>query len=341
MKRITIYDVAKEADVSLATVSRVINDSSVVREDTRQRVQQVIERLGYKPNAVAQGLALSKTTTVSIVMSEKLLAYNAKILNGLMDVANIYHYNVMFHTTSKGISKMQDVIESIIKSRVDGVIIFNDNFTEEEMEVLNEYKIPMVIVGSKFDGSRHDHVGNVYVDMEKLTHDLVRSYFDKGITDISMVEDKLNLSMMNQMKAGAAKVFEEENMVFKNYLTYNDTYKTSYEFFSDYFKDHKPSRLNIAFRDSQGIAILNAAKEHGYKVPEDLEIVTILDSKYLPMMRPAISAYNIPDYDMGALAMRMLTKMLQAADDKNVERVIEIQASPIERDSTIEMIAES
>ena len=63
MKRITIYDVAKEADVSLATVSRVINDSNVVREDTRMRVQQAIEKLGYKPNAIAQGLALSITTT--------------------------------------------------------------------------------------------------------------------------------------------------------------------------------------------------------------------------------------------------------------------------------------
>ena len=98
MKRITIYDVAKEADVSLATVSRVINDSNVVREDTRNRVQEAIEKLGYKPNAIAQGLALSKTTTISIVMSEKLLAYNTKILNGLMDVAKIYNYNIMFHT---------------------------------------------------------------------------------------------------------------------------------------------------------------------------------------------------------------------------------------------------
>ena len=70
MKRITIYDVAKEADVSLATVSRVINGSEVVREDTRIKVQEAIEKLGYKPNAIAQGLALQKTTTIAIVMPE-------------------------------------------------------------------------------------------------------------------------------------------------------------------------------------------------------------------------------------------------------------------------------
>ena len=66
MKRITIYDVAKEADVSLATVSRVINGSDVVREDTRVKVQEAIEKLGYKPNAIAQGLALQKTTTIAL-----------------------------------------------------------------------------------------------------------------------------------------------------------------------------------------------------------------------------------------------------------------------------------
>ena len=78
MKRITIYDVAKEADVSLATVSRVINGSEVVREDTRIKVQEAIEKLGYKPNAIAQGLALQKTTTIAIVMPEASFFYTGR-----------------------------------------------------------------------------------------------------------------------------------------------------------------------------------------------------------------------------------------------------------------------
>ena len=233
MKRITIYDVAKEADVSLATVSRVINDSNVVREDTRIRVQEAIEKLGYKPNAIAQGLALSKTTTVSIVMSEKMFAYNGKILNGLMDVAKIYNYNIMFHTTSKGISKMQDVIESIIKSRVDGVILFNDNFSLEEMEVLNEYQIPMVVVGSKITETKIGNVGNVYINFEKMAYDLVNKYFERGIDDISLVEDKLNLSMMEQLKAGIDRAYAEKGKVFNKYISYDDNnYKSSFNFFS-------------------------------------------------------------------------------------------------------------
>lgn len=337
MKRITIYDVAKEADVSLATVSRVINDSNVVREDTRNRVQEAIEKLGYKPNAIAQGLALSKTTTISIVMSEKLLAYNAKILNGLMDVARIYNYNIMFHTTSKGISKMQDVIESIIKSRVDGVILFNDNFTEDEMEVLNEYKIPMVIVGSRYEGKRQENLGNVYVDFEKLAYELVKHYFEKGIDDIALMEDKLNVAMMQQMKRGVEKAFEEAGKEFANYISYDDTYHTSYEYYQDYLKKNKPHKVNIAFRDSQAIAMINAAREAGYSIPEDLEVLSVLDNKYLPMIRPQVSAFNIPDYDMGAIAMRILTKMLVNDEKNRPVQDIQIDYSPIQRETTINL----
>ena len=310
MKRITIYDVAKEADVSLATVSRVINDSNVVREDTRMRVQQAIEKLGYKPNAIAQGLALSKTTTISIVMSEKLFAYNAKILNGLMDVAKIYNYNIMFHTTS------------------------NDNFSEDEMEVLHEYQIPMVVVGSKLKGQKIGNVGNVYINFERMAYEFVNECFEKGIDDISMVEDKLNLSMMEQLKAGVDRAYAEKGLVFDKYVTYDDSYKSSYTFLSDYYKDHKPSRMVITFRDSQAIALMNACKESGYSIPDDTELVCILNSKYLTMMRPTISTYNIPEYDLGAVAMRLLTKMLVEDESVKLNKDIEISFSKLFRETT-------
>ena len=334
MKRITIYDVAKEADVSLATVSRVINDSNVVREDTRLRVQQAIDKLGYKPNAIAQGLALSKTTTISIVMGEKLFSYNEKILNGLMDVAKIYNYNIMFHTTSKGISKMQDVIESIIKSRVDGVILFNDNFSEEEMEVLQEYQIPMVVVGSRIPKTDIANVGNVYIDFESLAYELVKSCFEKGITDISLVEDKLNLSMMEKLKSGVDKAYEEKGLKFDKYISYNDSYKSSYVYFTEYYKTHQPSKVVITLRDSQAIAFLNATSEAGYDVPKDAQMVCVLNNKYLTMVRPHISSYNIPEYDMGAVAMRLLTKMLVEENNGILDKNIEMSYSFLARSTT-------
>jgi len=86
MKRVTIYDVANEANVSLATVSRVINGLEIVREDTRIRVNQAIEKLGYKPNAIAQGLALQKTTSIALLLPEASFSYTGQIINGLLDL---------------------------------------------------------------------------------------------------------------------------------------------------------------------------------------------------------------------------------------------------------------
>ena len=139
MKRITIYDVAKEADVSLATVSRVINGSDVVREDTRVKVEEAISKLGYKPNAIAQGLALSKTTTIALIVPGNSIFMSNQMINGLLDVAKIYKYNIVLHSVSQGISQMEDVIDNIIKSRADGVIIFNDKLNRNELHILTSH----------------------------------------------------------------------------------------------------------------------------------------------------------------------------------------------------------
>ena len=139
-----------------------------------------------------------------------------------------------------------------------------------------------------------------------MAYEFVNECFEKGIDDISMVEDKLNLSMMEQLKAGVDRAYAEKGLVFDKYVTYDDSYKSSYTFLSDYYKNHKPSRMVITFRDSQAIALMNACKECGYSIPDDTELVCILNSKYLTMMRPTISTYNIPEYDLGAVAMRCL-----------------------------------
>ena len=110
MKRVTIYDVALEAKVSLATLSRLINVTNVVIAPTRERVENAVEKLGYKPNAIAQGLALQKTTTIGLVVPEASFTYTGQIINGLIDVAKIYNYNIMLHTITEGITDLNSVV---------------------------------------------------------------------------------------------------------------------------------------------------------------------------------------------------------------------------------------
>lgn len=109
-------------------------------------------------------------------------------------------------------------------------------------------------------------------------------------------------------------------MVFENFIEIPREYRSSYTYLREYFKTHK-HQLVVAHRDSQAMAVINAASEAGLVVPKDMEVVCIIDSKYNSMMRPQISSFAIPSYDLGAVAMRVMTKMLNQStiDDKEIE----------------------
>lgn len=329
MKRITIYDVAKEADVSLATVSRVINGSEVVREDTRIKVQEAIEKLGYKPNAIAQGLALQKTTTIALIVPEASFFYTGQIINGLIDVAKIYKYNIVLHTMTEGITEMNDIIETIIKSRVDGVVIFNDKLCKDELNTLTRYQVPIVVIGNRMSD---ETIGSVYVDYAKLIYEFAAQYLEKGITDIALIEDRKNPAMLKQLNDGLQHAMEDKGLTFDNFVEIPKEYRSSYLYLKEYFKTHK-HQLVITYRDSQAMAVLNSAKENGLMIPDDMEVVCILDSKYNAMARPQITGFKIPDYDLGAVAMRVMTKMLKE-DDEVIDKEIELSYIYTPRQST-------
>lgn len=317
MKRVTIYDVAKEAGVSLATVSRVINGSNVVKGPTREKVQAAVDKLGYKPNAIAQGLALQKTTTIGLVVPEASFTYTGQIINGLIDVAKIYSYNIMLHTITAGITDLSSVIEDIIKSHVDGVILYYDKQDVPEMETLSRYNIPIVLIGGRIRGEK---ICSVYVDIEKAVFELTAKYLEEGKDEIAIIEDRKNQYACQQMVSGAEKAFAARGKKFNGFLTIPSETRTSYQFLSAWLKNHKYD-LMIGNRDSQAMAIVNAARENGISVPDEMEVACVIDTKYNAMIRPQISSFSIPSYDLGAVSMRVMTKMLQseAESDKVIE----------------------
>jgi LacI family transcriptional regulator len=318
MKRVTIYEVAKEADVSLATVSRVINGSSVVKEDTRIRVEEAISKLGYKPNAIAQGLALRRSTTIGLIIPEGSIAYASQVINGLTDVAKIYDYNIILHTITDGISKIEDIIDRVIKSSVDGVLIYCNKSLDESTALLEKYNIPMVVIGERVSSGS---VCSVYVDYEGAVEEICNTYLDKGIKDIAVLEDRRNSIITDQMVKGAKKAFENHKLDFKGLINIDNDSRSSYRFLSEYLKKHR-HELIVVNRDSQAIAINNAANENGLSIPNDLELICMTDSKYNSMIRPEISSYIMPYYDLGALSMRLITKMLNNDDLEEREKAL-------------------
>ena len=308
MKRVTIYDVAKEAHVSLATVSRVMNGSDVVKSQTKEKVEEAITKLGYRPNAIAQGLALQRTTTIGLIFPEASINYTAQLINGLCDVAKIYNYNISLHTVSEGITNIQEVIDGVIKSRVDGVVIFSNQNLDDSTKLLAEYQIPLVVVGNRLSNTE---VCSVYIDYAKAVEDVCNEYIEKGIKDIIVLEDRRNNNITNEMILGAKTAFNKNKLAFDNYLEYSNDERSTYKYLRSWFKTHRDTKLMIVSRDSQALAVLNAARENNVNIPEDMELICLNDTKYNSMVRPQVSGFVVPSYDLGAVAMRVMTKMLK------------------------------
>ncbi len=300
-----------------------------MREETRVKVETAIEKLGYKPNAIAQGLALQKSTTIALVVPEASFGYTGQIINGLIDVAKIYKYNIVLHTMSEGIVEIKDIIDEIIKSRVDGVIIYNDKLLEKEMAELSKYDFPIVIIGNRISG---DNIASVYVDIESAVYELSMDKLKENKDyRVGVIQDKVNEFTTHEMIRGVQRAYQEMGIEDDGYIEIPAEYRRSYDYFVDSIKDLNYNFL-IANRDSQAIAALNAAHESGLSIPEDIQIVCLTDSKYNNMVRPRLSSFAIPSYDLDAVSMRVLTKMLNNEDMDDKE--IELSYLYTDRDST-------
>ena len=119
---ITIYDVAREANVSMATVSRVVNGNPNVKPTTRKKVLDVIDRLEYRPNAVARGLASKKTTTVGVVIPDISNIFFAELARGIEDIATMYKYNIILSNSDQNLNKELHLINTMLGKQVDGIV---------------------------------------------------------------------------------------------------------------------------------------------------------------------------------------------------------------------------
>lgn len=168
----SIKDVAKEAGVSIATVSRVLNDIDVVNEDTKKKVLDAIKKLGYRPNIVARSLKTQRTKTIGILLPDISNQFYPEIVRGAEDVSNIYDYNIILCNSDLDIEKEKEYLRVLREKMVDGVIYMSSSLNEEILELINELDIKTVLVETK---DKEGVLPSVTIDNVKLAM-IVQSY---------------------------------------------------------------------------------------------------------------------------------------------------------------------
>lgn len=320
MSSATIYDVAGAAGVSLATVSRVLNSPEKVKEETRQRVLRVIKELGYRPNVIARGLASRKTTTVGVVISDITRASVAQMLGGISDIAQKYNYSIKLFTIHED-ADVLDTLQNIVAEQVDGILYLNDELNDRDVELIkkmfNENQIPYVFANVV---TSDPIVPTVSIDYAKAGYEITKRLIEKGCKDIYMLSTARRYSVNDKKEEGYTKAMQEAKLEPKIFRTSGDT-SINRPHFETFFSDKKVDGA-IAVRDSIAVSFLNTAIDNGKKVPQDLKVAGFQNTKYAALSRPALTSIDIPVYDIGAVAMRLLTKLMQNKGVENTRIVL-------------------
>ena len=307
-RRVTIYQVAKESGYSLATISRVINNKDNVTEDTKRKVHEVIERLGYKPSAIAQGLAKSKSTNIGIVVPSAMSTYVSAMLSGMVETAKIYGYQTTLFVTTKKEEEANDVVESVISSNVDGAVIFDDELSSEALDKLVNYSVPLAVIGREID---NENIASIPLDFNAAIKTAVNDYFQRFTEDIIFLRWNQGGNLMKNVEEAARKECERIGKAhqFKT-IDVEDSYSKTYEQFKKLFSEEGLRGFIIAPRDSISSGVANAASECEVRIPEDIQILSVIGTKYSKIVRPSLTSFDIDMYEVGSIAMRMLTKLL-------------------------------
>lgn len=316
---VTIYDVAREANVSMATVSRVVNGNQNVKPTTRKKVLEVIERLEYRPNAVARGLASKKTTSVGVIIPDISNNLYAELARGIEDIATMYRYNIILSNSDQNEEKELELLDTMLGKQVDGIVMMSDEVTTKLQHAIEHSPVPIVLAGSVIESNK---TASVNIDYFQATYEAIQLLINNGHNRIAFVSGPLKYTVNGKFKLEAYKkaltdagIEVDEALIVSKEGTYDSTlaaYPTLQQLSS-------PPTAIFAGSDEIALGIVHAVQDAGQNVPSDVEVISFENSKLARMVRPQLTSVALPLYDIGAVAMRLLTKLM---NKENVEKEV-------------------
>ncbi|GIN21660.1 catabolite control protein A [Siminovitchia fordii] len=307
---ITIYDVAREANVSMATVSRVVNGNPNVKPATRKKVLEVIERLEYRPNAVARGLASKKTTTVGVIIPDIANIFYAELARGIEDIATMYKYNIILSNSDQNVNKELHLLNTMLGKQVDGLIVMSQNITDDFVQELKRSPVPIVLAGSIEETKT---IPSVNIDYRQATFDATTYFIEKGHKKIAFAMGPMrDLINHGEKLVGYKQALEEAGLELRDDYVIEGgyTYESGLEGWQKLKELNDRPTAIVSGDDEMALGVMHGAQDDGLSVPEDIEVITSDNTKLALMVRPQLSSIVQPLYDIGAVSMRLLTKYM-------------------------------
>jgi LacI family transcriptional regulator len=310
--KVTRDDVAKKAGVSSAVVSYVLNNGPrPVAPETKQRVIQAIEELGYRTNLIASSLRAKRTHTLGLIIPDISNIYYSELAKGVEDYAYKHGYTVNLGSTNDEDQIRTSHVENFTSRKVEGIIFANMEVNSKELELLNDYNIPAVYIipESVIDEEMQKKISCISVDLEKGGYMVGKHLLEKGHQKFACVtggtpQPESNLWSWQRVN-GFIKAIQEEGFtvdIIQSIDHPEDGYRAGISILQ---KENRPSAI-FAGNDLLAIGVLRAASDLQINVPSELAICGFDDISLTNYVIPRLTTVRIEKYKQGWEAARMI-----------------------------------
>lgn len=306
----SIYDVAKEARVSVFTVSAVINGKSHVGRALRQRVEAAIQKLSYRPNLLARSLAKRRTHTIGIVVPDISNPFFPLVVRGAEDAAQKHGYNILLSNSDDRQDREEQCLEVLLSKRVDGIVLTKapHDFSPSLRHLIDDVKVPFVLLMRTYPRLTKDAVIS---DDYKGAYEAVCQLARAGHRRIGLLGGPLTVSNGRERWKGFRDALEANSLSYDPELVMEGDYRIE----SGYRGGHallsrSPDGLYVA-NYLMTVGLLRAAEEMGMRCPEDFGLVSFDDYPWLAIFRPRLTTVELPKYRIGYEATELLLERIK------------------------------
>lgn len=256
-------------------------------------------------------MASKKTTTVGVVIPDISNAIFAEVARGIEDIANMYHYNIILCNADKRKEKEIRVVNTLLEKQVDGLLFMGGSVTEDHLQAFRSSNVPVVLCATT---DEHGTMPSVDIDHESAAFDAVSSLTSSGHRRIAMISGTLQDPSNGYARfQGYRRALEAAGIPYDESLVRVGNYR--YESGSEamrYFLelDERPTAV-FAATDEMAIGAIHFIQDFGLRVPEDVSVISVDNTRMASMVRPQLSSVAQPMYDIGAVSMRLLTKLMR------------------------------
>lgn len=323
MKKITIKDIATEAEVSISTVSFVINgkgEKMGISGAVIKKVQNVAERLNYRPSMIATSLRTGKTRSIGLIVEDISNQFFADLARVIEDEAKNIDYRVFYCSTGDDDERSQELIHSLLQANVDGFIITPTKNLEESVELLIKLKKPVVLIDRYFPGQRVSHVA---MDNYEASNSATKFLINKGCKNIAVVNNTSEMIQMSLREDGCRDALKEAG-IYKDslvlHMKYHSNEQNRIAAVVEFFQKNKEIDAVIFLTNYMGLTGLQAFKDMGIRIPEDISVVSFDDHDSFKLHTPTITVIEQPIKEIAVKSIQLLMSQMTDMEIYKVEK---------------------